>query len=327
MEISATPRDLLLRARQHLLISLDACAVLCLARARRGGDPLLLGRERTLAGAFLLLLLRQALALLLQPGRVVALERIAAAALDLQDPAGDVVEEVAVVGDDHHGAGIVVQRVLQPGDAFGIEVVGRFVQQQQIRLLQQQPAQRDAPPLAAGQRGDGGVRRRTAQRIQCDVHAPVEVPALAGVDLRLQVRLFRQQRVHLLLAHGLGEFHGDFVEPVERGLQVRERLFHVLAHRLVGIELRLLLQVADARAFRRPRLAAEVGIDAGHDLHQRRFAGAVDAEYADLHAGQEGERDAAEHLAAAGEGLGEVLHHIDVLIAGHEAERLRRSRA
>ena len=136
----------------------------------------------------------QALALLLQPGRVVALERIAAAALDLQDPAGDVVEEVAVVGHDHHRAGVVVQRVLQPGDAFGVQVVGRLVQQQQVRLLQQQPAQRDAAPLAARQRGDRGVGRRAAQRVQRDVDAPVEVPAVPGVDLRLQVGLLRQQR-------------------------------------------------------------------------------------------------------------------------------------
>jgi len=53
------------------------------------------------------------------------------------------------MGDHHHGAGIVVQRALQPGDAFGVQVVRRLVQQQQVRLFQQQLAQRDAPPLAA----------------------------------------------------------------------------------------------------------------------------------------------------------------------------------
>ena len=74
-----------------------------------------------------------------------------AAAVELEDPAGDVVEEVAIVGDGDDGALVVGQVLLEPGDALGVEVVGGLVQQQQIGLLQQQPAQRDAAPLAAGQ--------------------------------------------------------------------------------------------------------------------------------------------------------------------------------
>jgi len=37
----------------------------------------------------------------------------------------------------------------EPGDAFGVEMVGRLVQQQQFGLFQQQFAQRHAAPLAA----------------------------------------------------------------------------------------------------------------------------------------------------------------------------------
>jgi hypothetical protein len=42
----------------------------------------------------------QPLGLLLQPRGIVALVGDAAAAVELEDPAGDVVEEIAVVGDD-----------------------------------------------------------------------------------------------------------------------------------------------------------------------------------------------------------------------------------
>ncbi len=118
------------------------------------------------------------------------------------------------MGDDHHGSGIIVQRMLQPGDAFGVEVVGGLVQQQQIGLFQQQPAQRDAPPLAARQLGDFGIGRRAAQRIQCDLHPSVEVPAFLRIDFRLEVGLLGEQFVHLVVAHRFGELHGDFVEPV-----------------------------------------------------------------------------------------------------------------
>ena len=185
---------------------------------------------------------------------VVALERIAAAALDLQDPAGDVVQEVAVVGDDHDRAGIVVQRVLQPGDAFGVQMVGRLVQQQQVGLFQQQPAQRDAPPLAAGQRGDGGVGRRAAQRVQRDVDAAIQVPAVLGVDLLLQVGLFRQQ--------GRSSPRRSSVRRISLEISLnRSSAAFSSANAastfsptvLVGIELRLLRQVADADALARPR--------------------------------------------------------------------------
>ena len=50
------------------------------------------------------------------------------AAVEFQNPAGGVVEKVAVVGDGDHGAGEPGQEVLQPGNALGIEVVGGFVQ-------------------------------------------------------------------------------------------------------------------------------------------------------------------------------------------------------
>ena len=318
MTISATPVDQFLRLLQHLLILRDTRSAFRLPRPRRGGDPLGFRGQGALPGAFLLLLLLQALALLLQPRRVVALERIAPAALQLQHPAGDVVEEVAVMGHHHHGAGVIVQRMLQPGDAFGVQMVGRLVQQQQVGLFQQQLAQRHPPLLAARQHGHRRFRRRAAQRIQRDIDLAVEFPAVLRVDLLLQVALFDQQRVHLLVAHGFGELHGDLVEPVQRRLQVGKRLLDVLAHRLGRVERRFLRQIADGGAGRGPGLAAILGLDAGHDLHQRRFAGAVHAQHADFHAGQKGQGNALEDLPPAGEVLGQILHHIDVLITGHD---------
>ena len=145
-------RHQLLRLLQHLLILRDTRAAFGLPGARGGGDPFGFGGERALPSAFFLLLLLQALALLLQPRGVIALERIAPPALQFEHPAGDVVQEVAVMGHDHHGAGVIVQRVLQPGDAFRVQMVGRLVQQQQVGLFQQQLAQRDPPLLAARQR-------------------------------------------------------------------------------------------------------------------------------------------------------------------------------
>ena len=93
------------------------------------------------------------------------------------------------MGDGDDRAGVVLEEALEPGDRLGVEMVGRLVEQQQVGRLQQQPAQRDAAPLAARQRGDVGVRRRQAQRVHRQLEARIEVPGVGGVDLVLDLRL------------------------------------------------------------------------------------------------------------------------------------------
>ena len=64
-----------------------------------------------------------------------------------------------------------------------------------------------------------------------------------------------------------------------------------------SIELRLLLEIADAGALGDPGLAVIFLVEAGHDPEQRRLAGAVDAEHADLGVRIERQMDVIEHLA------------------------------
>ena len=96
---------------------------------------------------------------------------------------------------------VLVQEVLEPGDRLGVEVVGRLVEQQQIGRLQQQPAQRDAAPLAARQRRDVGVGRRQAQRVHRVLELGVEIPGAGGFDGVLDLRLLLEDLVHLLGRH------------------------------------------------------------------------------------------------------------------------------
>ena len=85
---------------------------------------------------FRTLFVLEPLFLLLQPGGVIAFPGNAVPAVEFQDPAGHVVEEITVVGNRHHGAGEVLQESLQPGYRFGVEVVGRFVQDEHVRVRQ-----------------------------------------------------------------------------------------------------------------------------------------------------------------------------------------------
>ena len=89
------------------------------------------------------------LVLLLEPGGIAAVIGNALPAIELERPFGDVVEEVAVMGDHDHGAGIVAQMMLEPSHALGVEMVGRLVEQENVGLGEQQLAKRDAALLAA----------------------------------------------------------------------------------------------------------------------------------------------------------------------------------
>ncbi len=54
------------------------------------------------------------------------------------------------MGDRDDRAGVILQVMFEPGHRFGIEMVGRLVEQQNIRFLQKQAAHRDTAALAAG---------------------------------------------------------------------------------------------------------------------------------------------------------------------------------
>ena len=75
----------------------------------------------------------EALLLLLEPQTVVALVGNAVAAVELEDPLGGVVEEVAVMRHRDHGARKFRQELLEPIHALGVEVIGRLVEQQHVR--------------------------------------------------------------------------------------------------------------------------------------------------------------------------------------------------
>ena len=183
-------------------------------------------------------------------------------------------------------------------------MVGRLVEQQEVGLVEQQLAQRDAAALAAGKFRDIGFVGRAAQRVHRLIHLAVEIPQAGGLDLVLQLG-------HLVGGF-LGIIHCEVVVAVEDRLLLADAKHHVLAHRLGGVELRLLLEVADPGALGDPRLAVIFLVEAGHDPQQGRFAGTVDAEHADLGIRIKRQMDVIEHLAGR-VGLGQTLHEIDEL--------------
>ena len=117
----------------------------------------------------------------------------------------------------------------------------------------------------------------------------IDFPEVAGVDLVLQPGDFVIQLVRLFVGNIAGEQFPDFVIAVELGLLFSDAFHHNLFNRGAGGELRFLFEVADFCVFSDDALADKLGVDAGHNLEQAGFSGAVAADYADARAEKEGQ--------------------------------------
>src|SRR6476646_1552368 len=137
------------RLSQMLVIGFDARLRFCLTRLRARPDPIEFAGKGPLLGRILLTFHLEPFLLLLEPGGVAAVIGNAGAPIKLECPLGDVVEEVAVVGDHDHGAGLIAQMMLEPSHALRIELVGGLIEQKDVWLRQQQTAERHATLLAA----------------------------------------------------------------------------------------------------------------------------------------------------------------------------------
>ena len=272
-------------------------------------NPFTFARKRAFAGLLLLAFLQQAFFLHCEKRRVIALVRDTAAAVQFQNPPGDVVQKIAVMGDKDHAALVLAQRVLQPRDRFRIKMVGRFVQKQNIRRFQQQFTKCDAALFTTREGCNIGIAIRATERIHRLVDLAVEIPKPLRLDLVLQGRQF--------IGCLIGVVGRNLVEAIEQSLLFRNPIHHIAADILGGIELRFLRQITHPDAVSGPGLAGKILVDPGHDPHQGRFAGAVDADNADLGAGIKRQPDVLENLAPAGIGLRQTFHHKHILRACH----------
>ena len=190
---------------QQRLEGVDPGLGLSLACLGGHANPLEFTLEGPPAGTRLFLLRGQPAFFLFQPRGVVPLPGDARAAIEFQDPTGDVVEEIAVVGHGDHCTGERLEVAFQPSHGLGIQVVGGLIQQEHVRLLQQDAAQGHSPRLAARQGGHLRLAWWQPQGIHGDVDRPVEVPGTRDIDAGLQFTLLVEQGLHFLVRHRFGE--------------------------------------------------------------------------------------------------------------------------
>ncbi len=308
---------------QELLVALDAGLALRLARAGRHANPLELVLESFLPLGLRLLLVREPLFLLLEPGRVVPFERNSVSAIELQDPTRDVVEKVPVVGDGDDRAGITLQVLLEPLNGLGVQMVRRLVEKEDVRFLDEEPAERDAALLAAREHVDGGVGGRTTERVHRELELGLEPPAIHRLDFLQKDALPFQELFHLLRGDVRSQLVAHlFVFPKDRD-DVLLALLDDLANGLSRLELRLLLEVADGIPLGESELALIAVIEPGDDAEKRALPRAVEAEDSDLGAVEKGEIDVAQDLPFGREDPSHAdERENDLTIVCHERARL-----
>ncbi len=147
------------------------------------------------------------------------------------------------MGDADHRARVCLQVTFEPGDRFGVEMVGRLVEEQDVRFLEQQAAERHPPTLSARQRRNRRIAWRAAQGIHRQFQPTVEIPGVEMIQLFLQRRLLGDQRVHI------GVWIAEpFIHLVVASQEINNRL-HPLLDRLPDgervVETRFLFQKTD----------------------------------------------------------------------------------
>ncbi len=124
------------------------------------------------------------------------------------------------MGDEDHAAAEVLQELFQPGDGLDVQVVGGFVQQQQVGRRDERLGQQHAPLHAARQRRELGVLGQV--ELADDLFdALFDRPAVAGLDAGLHGAQLVHVDVHAVVQHvvvagqvgaQLAQAHGHHVE-------------------------------------------------------------------------------------------------------------------
>ena len=197
---------------------------------------------------------------------------------DFDDAADKLVEELAVVRDDENRAGIALQILLEPEQRLQVEMVGRLVQQQQVRLLRQQPGQvRPHHPAAAhlargpveillaeAEAGEDllglGFEAIAAQLVEPVMHVVMDLLRVQRLDRVVRLpRLEDAAELRVFRRDGRGQFDD----------------------RLVADRRVLLRQIADRDAAFAGDLAGIGGFLAQDDRKERGLPGAVRADQPD----------------------------------------------
>ena len=250
------------------------------------GDLLALALER-------LGLVLQRLRALAAVGAVLHVVELAAAALELEHPGRDALEEPAIVRDEQHRAVEAVQLLLEPLERAEVEVVRRLVEQQQVRVRRERTRERGPGQLAARERLERTLELLVGEPEPAQDRPEARTPGVAagGLELTLGRVVLRQRR-----GRPVARRHArlELGESRLGGADVRQALADVAAEREAARQGRALIVQRDAVALGvRDAAGIRLGLAREH-AQERRLARAVPPDQGEPLARRQRERDARE---------------------------------
>ncbi|MCY1444139.1 hypothetical protein D9M71_605920 [compost metagenome] len=138
--------------------------------------------------------------------------------------------------------------------------------------------------------------------------------AVAGLQDGFELGLFGGQLVEVGIRLGVGGV--DLVQTRLGVLDHADRFLDHFTDGLARVQLRFLWQVTDVQVRHRTGFAVELFVDASHDLEQGGFTRAVQAEHADLGAGEKRQGDVLQDFPLRRDNFAQPMHGVDVLSHG-----------
>ena len=155
---------------------------------------------------------------------------------DLDHPLGNLVNEIAVMGNGKHRSPEILDIPFQPFHASEVQVVRRLVQKQDVRLFQQKTGEVRPGLFAAGQAVKflGALLCRDAQTVADLVHIHVHFIAAPGLEAVGQAVVFPQLLRRRALRHiRFQPLHSGF-HLHEAGVGGVQHILHGVARRELG---------------------------------------------------------------------------------------------
>ena len=180
------------------------------------------------------------------------------------------------MGDEEDRAGIGLEVLLQPADRVDVEVVGRLVEQQQVRLRHQRAAEQRAATPAAGQLAHLTIRGKREPRHD-ELHFLLEPPPVALLERVLQVPESLEIRGGVRFSNACRRLVVFRDEAAERAEAVR----HFGKHRTLPHHRDILVQPRDAQTRLAPDRAGIHGLIPGQDAEQAALPGTIASDEGD----------------------------------------------
>ena len=213
---------------------------------------------------------------LTQKSAVVAGPRCEASAIELDDAGGNLLQEDAIVRHKDHRARVVTEKRLEPCHRLDVQMVGRFVEEQQIRLRHEGAREKDTPAPSTREGVYDGIRRQLETR-EHYFNALLQPPAVALFKIVLQASELCEIRLRAVVRH----LHGNVMVVSHEPAKIAEAVRHHVEHRAIVGEGHILHQPRHSQPWLPPYAACVLSGITGDDLQQRRFPRAVSPDYAD----------------------------------------------